>query len=163
MVRVLPAWIENLRKRQVKSPKLYVCDSGLLHTLLSVDRPDALAGHPKVGASFKGFVLEQVAGAFDSAPYFWATHAGAELDFLIHVEGRRHGFECKYADAPSTTKSMRAALRDLSLEHLWVVYPGEEAYSLDDRITAIPASRIPEFARSLSKWVPTKSSRTVAA
>ena len=152
MVRVLPPWFENLKKRQVRSPKLYVRDSGVLHTLLGLAREDEVAGHPKVGASFEGFAIEQLLAAFgtDNA-YFWATHAGAELDLLVTLAGRRYGFECKLADAPGTTRSMRVALADLALDRLWIVYPGDEAYDLDDRIAALPIAGVPRLAASLER------------
>ena len=143
MVRVLPPWFENLKKRQVKSPKVYLRDSGLLHALLGLSDADALAGHPKVGASFEGFAVEQVLAAFaDADAYFWATHGGAELDLFLRHGGKRHGFECKLADAPGSTRSMRAALADLRLDHLWVLYPGDEAYAIDDAITALPVAQV---------------------
>ena len=152
MVRVLPPWFENLKKRQVKSPKLYMRDSGILHTLLGLAREDEVAGHPKVGASFEGFAIEQLLAAFgtDNA-YFWATHAGAELDLLVTLAGKRYGFECKHADAPGTTRSMRVVLDDLALEHLWIVYPGDEAYDLGDRIAALPVADVPSLAASLER------------
>ena len=147
MMRALPPWFANVRKRQVKSPRVYVRDTGLLHTLLTLETGDQLAGHPKVGASFEGFAVEQIAGAFDTGDvYFWATHGGAELDLLVIRGGKRYGFECKLADAPGTTRSMRVALNDLELEHLWVVYPGNEAYPLDDRISVLPVADIPALA-----------------
>ncbi len=143
MVRVLPPWFENLKKRQVKSPKVYLRDSGLLHSLLGLNDADALAGHPKIGASFEGFAVEQVLAAFaDADAYFWATHGGAELDLFLRHGGKRHGFECKLADAPGSTRSMRAALADLRLDHLWVLYPGDEAYAIDDAITALPVAQV---------------------
>ncbi len=147
MVRVLPPWFENLKKRQVKAPKVYVRDTGLLHTLLGIPREDQLLGHPKVGASFEGFVIEQLVGALDTRDaYYWATHAGAELDLLVLHGGKRYGFEFKFADAPGTTRSMRVALEDLSLEKLWVVYPGDEGYALDDRISVLPVAGIAGLA-----------------
>lgn len=150
MVRVLPPWFENTKKRQVKSPKVYVRDTGLLHALLGIVTADDLAGNPKLGASWEGFVIEQLVVALQSRDAcFWATHNGAELDLLVSPRGRRHGFEIKYADAPGTTKSMRAALEDLRLEHLWVIYPGADRYHLDARITVVPASEIPALAREL--------------
>ena len=151
MVRVLPPWFENLKKRQVRAPKIYVRDSGLLHTLLDIGTGRQLAGHPKVGASFEGFAIEQLltlTGARDA--YFWATHGGAELDLLIVGSGKRYGFECKLADAPGTTRSMRVALDDLGLDHLWILYPGDEAYALDERISVHPAARIPELAAQIA-------------
>lgn len=150
VVRALPPWFENLKKRQVKAPKIYVRDTGLLHTLLGLAQDDELAGHPKVGASFEGFVIEQLLAAFKTSnAYFWATHAGAEIDLLIIRGGRRYGFECKLADAPRTTKSMRVAAADLGLDHLWIVYPGDEAYPLDDRISVLPVRDVPDLAASL--------------
>lgn len=147
MVRVLPPWFENLKKRQVRAPKIYVRDSGLLHALLQLGTADALYGHPKVGASFEGFAIEQILSCFDvREAYFWATHAGTELDLLIHAGGKRFGFEFKRSDAPGTTRSMRSALADLSLDHLWVIYPGDETYSLDERITALPVEAVPSIA-----------------
>ena len=148
VVRALPPWFANVRKRQVKSPRIYVRDTGLLHTLLTLETADDVAGHPKVGASFEGFAVEQIAGTFEAGGvYFWATHGGAELDLLVMRGGKRYGFECKLADAPGTTRSMRVALNDLELEHLWVVYPGHEAYALDDRISVLPIANIPALAR----------------
>ena len=150
MVRALPPWFENLKKRQVKAPKVYVRDTGLLHTLLDVVRESDLAGHPKVGTSFEGFAMEQLLAAFETGnAYFWATHGGAEIDLLVTRGGKRYGFECKLADAPGTTRSMRVALDDLGLEHLWIVYSGDEAYSLDERISVLPVAGIPGLAASL--------------
>jgi predicted AAA+ superfamily ATPase len=146
----LPPWFENLKKRQVRSPKIYVRDTGLLHALLSILTEDELAGNPKLGASWEGFVIEQLVatlGVRDA--YFWGTHNGAELDLMLMMRGKRHGFECKYADAPGPTKSMRTALADLNLAHLWVIYPGKERYVLDKQITVVPASEIPLLAEEL--------------
>ncbi len=150
MVRALPPWFENLKKRQVKAPKVYVRDTGLLHTLLDVGSETELAGHPKIGASFEGFVVEQLLTLLEEEnAYFWATHGGAELDLLVSRGGRRYGFECKLADAPGTTRSMRVALDDLGLDHLWVLYAGDESYVLDHRISAHPASRISEVVAAV--------------
>ena len=144
MVRVLPPWIENLKKRQVKAPKIYLRDSGLLHTLLEIPSGDALPGHVKVGASFEGFAIEQVLSCLKvRSAYFWGTQGGAELDLLITHQGKRHGFEVKYSDAPGTTRSMHTAIADLELEHLWVIYPGSERYRLRRNITALPVGEIP--------------------
>jgi len=139
MVRVLPPWFENLKKRQVKSPKIYLRDTGILHGLLQLPTLDAVRGHPKLGASWEGLAVEHVLTALraDEA-YFWATHAGAELDLFLPYRGRRFGFEFKYADAPHSTRSMRIAIEDLRLDHLWVVYPGQLAYDLDKTISVIP-------------------------
>lgn len=154
VVRVLPPWFENLKKRQVKAPKIYVRDSGLMHTLQTIFSADDLAGHPKRGASWEGFVIEQILACVDTRDaYFWGTHAGAELDLLVTVHGKRYGFECKYADAPGSTRSMHVALQDLDLAHLWVVYPGAERYVLDERITALPAREIPTLAEEMKAGV----------
>lgn len=150
MIRVLPPWFENLKKRQLKAPKIYVRDSGLFHALLGLENRDQLIGHPKLGASWEGFVIEQILAGLDyRSATFWGTHGGAELDLLVTIQGKRHGFECKYSDAPGSTRSMRVAMEDLGLAHLWVIYPGRDRYRLDDRITVIPASGIPELLRDL--------------
>ncbi len=152
MVRALPPWFENLKKRQVKAPKVYVRDTGILHELLGLSGERELTGHHKVGASFEGFALEQLlAGLETRDAYFWATHGGAELDLLVFREGKRYGFECKFADAPGTTRSMRVALEDLGLAHLWIVYPGEAAYALDDRISVLPVSQAGDLAATLAR------------
>jgi len=138
VVRQLQPWFENLKKRQVRSPKVYVRDSGLLHALLGIADPPGLQSHPKLGASWEGFCLEQIlAVCGDRGAYFWGTHGGAELDLLLRHDGRRLGVEFKFSDQPSTTKSMRVALQDLALDHLYVVHPGEHTFALDNAITAI--------------------------
>ena len=150
MVRVFTPWHENLKKRQVKSPKIYVRDCGLLHTLLEIGSFAALSGHPKIGASFEGFVIEQILSILDTRnASFWATHAGSELDLLVSIASKRHGFECKYSEAPGITRSMRIAIRDLQLEHLWVIYPGNEEYELDEAISVLPVRMIPQRVQSL--------------
>lgn len=139
MVRQLPPWFENLKKRQVKAPKIYIRDSGVCHALLGLESMEALESHPKLGASWEGFALEQIlAVTGDSNAYFWATHSGAELDLLVVHRGRRVGFEFKYSENPSTTKSMQIALADLGLDHLYVVYPGQHRIPLTESITASP-------------------------
>src|SRR6266436_6550420 len=139
MVRQLPPWFENLGKRQVKSPKVYVRDSGLLHSLLGIaDRRD-LESHPKVGASWEGYAVEEVLKALQpDEAYYWATYNRAELDLLLFKKGRRIGVECKRADAPVLTPSMRIAMADLKLDHLYVVYPGERAYTLAKKVEVAP-------------------------
>ena len=150
MVRILPPWFENLKKRQLKSPKIYVRDSGLLHSLLELEARNDLLGHPKLGASWEGFAIEQILTLLDTrSAYFWATHGGAELDLMVTVRGKRYGFEFKHSDAPGTTRSMRTAIADLSLEHLWVVYPGMDRYALDPAITALPIREVPGLAAGL--------------
>jgi predicted AAA+ superfamily ATPase len=149
MVRVLPPWFENVGKRQVKSPKVYLRDSGLLHALLQIGTLADLESHPKLGASWEGFALEQVAGLLEARDlYFWATHGGAELDLMVTRRGRRYGFEFKYADAPRRTRSMQMAREDLRLEHLWVVYPGAKPYDLDDAVSVIPLGTVPGLAET---------------
>jgi hypothetical protein len=139
MVRQLPPWFENLGKRQVKAPKVYVRDSGLLHTLLGITSRHGLEHHPKVGASWEGYAVEEILKALrpDEA-YYWATHNGAELDLLLFKDGRRIGVECKRADAPTLTPSMRIALGDLKLDELRVVYPGTRRYALAKGIEVVP-------------------------
>src|SRR6266853_153627 len=151
MVRQLQPWHENLGKRQVKSPKIYLRDSGLLHALLGVPSFCALTGHPKLGASREGFIVEQileVVGARNA--YFWATQSGAELDLLIIESGKCYGVEITYGDAPGATKSMRIALSDLALQRLFVVYPGRECYSLDDKIEVVSLENARERLRRQS-------------
>ena len=150
MVRVLPPWFENLKKRQVKAPKIYIRDSGIFHSLMQVSTLADLHGHPKIGASWEGFALEHVINIFRTRDaYFWATHAGAELDLMLTIKGKRYGFEFKYTDAPGRNRSMHIAIEDLGLEHLWVIYPGDQKYALDDKITAIPLQVIFQLADSM--------------
>lgn len=138
ILRVLPPWHENLKKRQVKSPKVYVRDSGLLHSLLQLRDFDALMGHPKVGASWEGFATEQVLGILQSRDsYFWATHSGAEIDLFVLHRGRRLGFEFKLADAPRVTRSMRAAIEDLQLDRLFLIVPHGPTYRLEEKVTTL--------------------------
>ena len=147
MIRVLPPWFENLGKRLVKSPKVYLRDSGVLHFLLGMEEAEELPMHPRYGASWEGFALEQTLVAHGAREaYFYATLRGAELDLLLLRRGRRWGFEFKCTDAPRTTKAMHIALDDLGLEHLWVVYPGNIRYSLADRMTALPLAEVNEVS-----------------
>jgi predicted AAA+ superfamily ATPase len=151
MVRQLPPWFENLGKRQVKAPKIYVRDTGLLHTLLALGDFAALEGHPRLGASWEGFALEQVLRhAGDREAYFWATYAGAELDLLTTLRGKRYGFEFKYGDAPTVTKSMQIARQDLKLKRLFVVYPGKESYPLGDDVEVISIQSLPDKLAALA-------------
>jgi predicted AAA+ superfamily ATPase len=150
MIRVLPPWFENLKKRQVKAPKIYIRDSGLFHSLLQVSTLAELQGHPKIGASWEGFALEHIVHFFRAGDAcFWATHAGAELDLMVTIAGKRHGFECKYADAPGRNRSMHIAIEDLGLEHLWVIYPGEIKYALDEKITVLPLQEIAQLGKTV--------------
>jgi len=135
VVRVLEPWFENVGKRLVKSPKVYIRDSGLLHTLLGIGDRRQLEGHPKVGGSWEGFIIEQLLAQVPKAKaYYWRTHAGAELDLLLFLKGRRIGIEIKRADAPKMTPSMASALDDLDLHRLLVVYPGSIRYALRPRV-----------------------------
>jgi len=145
MVRQLAPWHENLKKRQVKAPKVYLRDSGLLHQLLGIRTEKELLTHPKCGASWEGYAIEEVLKlARPDEAYFWATHQGAELDLLLVRNGKRYGLEVKRQDAPRLTPSMRIALGDLRLEHLIVLYPGTRRYALADRVTVVPLA---EFAQ----------------
>jgi predicted AAA+ superfamily ATPase len=143
MLRQLQPWHANLGKRQVKAPKIYFRDSGLLHALLGIGDFDALLSHPRSGASWEGFVAEQVLRiAQPDEAYFWATHGGAELDLLLLRGGKRIGVEIKRSDAPKVTSSMQIALRDLQLDRLYVVYPGERRYRVAERIEAVPLAAL---------------------
>jgi len=135
VVRVLEPWFENVGKRLVKSPKVYIRDSGLLHTLLGIGDRRQLDGHPKVGGSWEGFVIEQLLAHVPKAKaYYWRTQAGAELDLLLFLNGRRIGIEIKRADAPKMTPSMGSAVEDLELHRLLVVYPGSVRYTLRPKV-----------------------------
>lgn len=143
MVRQLQPWHANLEKRQVKSPKVYLRDSGLLHALLGLSTRGELLSHPKVGASWEGYAIEEIIQLVrPEAAYFWATHTGAELDLLLIKAGRRYGVEVKFQDAPRLTPSMRIALSDLRLDHLTVLYPGDQRYSLESRVTVVPLAEV---------------------
>lgn len=152
MVRQLQPWHQNLAKRQVKAPKLYLRDSGLLHALLDLPDRCALLGSPRVGASWEGFAIEQVLAAVrPSEAYFWATHGGAELDLLFVVNGRRVGVEAKFSEAPAVTRSMRIALEDLSLDHLWVVHPGRHTYKADEQISVCAIPDLADLALAMRR------------
>ena len=143
MVRQLQPWYENLGKRQVKAPKIYLRDSGLLHALLNLPDSRTLHSYPRVGASWEGFALEQILGLINpSQAFFWATHSGAEIDLFFIHRGRRYGIECKFSETPKITKSMNQALESLNLTRLWVVYPGENSYPLSKQISAWPMKDI---------------------
>jgi predicted AAA+ superfamily ATPase len=139
VVRQLQPWHENLGKRQVKAPKIYFRDTGLLHALLGIQDAAHLLTHPNSGASWEGFAVEQVLRlAKPDQAYFWATHQGAELDLLMFKGTQRIGVEFKRADAPVLTASMRVALEDLKLDHLYVVYPGKHRFKLAEHVEAVP-------------------------
>ncbi len=154
VVRQLPPWFENLGKRQVKSPKIYLRDSGLLHALLQVPSRAALDSHPKLGASWEGFALEEVLRRTgDRHAYFWATQSGAELDLLLMIDNQRVGVEFKFGDAPTVTRSMQIALQDLQLDRLLVVYPGPESGRLHERIDLVALADLDNVlsAKSLAR------------
>ena len=145
VLRQLQPWHTNLRKRQVKSPKVYVRDTGLLHQLLGIEDQAELLHHPELGASWEGFAIEQVlATEAHSEAAFWATHQGAEIDLLLRRKGKLYGVECKRADAPRMTPSIRIALEDLGLERIAVVYPGTRRYTLADRVEVVPLATLAE-------------------
>ena len=149
MVRVLPPWHENLSKRQVKAPKIYVRDSGILHALLDIETMHALEQHPKIGASWEGFCVESLIAQLGARPeqcYFWATHAGAELDLLVVAKGRRRGFEIKRTVSPRVTPSMQVALHDLKLDSLDVIHAGQDTFPLARKIRAVSLSRLGDAA-----------------
>ncbi len=151
MVRQLQPWFENTGKRQVRAPKIYLRDSGLLHSLLNIPDMHALLGHPKVGASWEGYAIEQALSILrPGESYFWATHGVAELDLLFFTNGKRYGIEAKFSEAPKATRSMQDALQDLGLEHLWVIYPGEQSYSVHQRMTVWPLQRMCDLGQLLS-------------
>lgn len=148
MVRLLQPWYANLAKRQVKSPKVYVRDTGLLHTLLGIRTEKELLLHPRSGASWEGFVIEEAIKAFDpDDAYFWGAHSGAELDLLLLKDGRRIGVECKRVDAPRLTPSMRTAIHDLELSKLLVIYPGSLSYPLAENIQVVPLAALADENR----------------
>jgi predicted AAA+ superfamily ATPase len=141
MVRQLQPWFENIKKRQVKSPKVYFRDSGILHYQLGIANEAELLAHPKLGASWEGFVIEQALQYFQPEDqYFWSTQSDAELDLLMFINGKRVGMECKFTDKPQVTASMRSAMQWLSLEHLYIAYTGTKRYMLDETIEVLPVS-----------------------
>ena len=147
VIRQLQPWHENLRKRQVKAPKVYVRDTGLLHTLLSIETQKGLSAHPKRGASWEGFGIEQVLAVLGvENAYYWATYSGAEIDLLIFKDGKRLGFEFKCADAPRMTKSIHSAMEDLNLDKVFVVYPGKESYRIEKNVEVVSILDIDSLA-----------------
>ena len=140
MIRVLQPWYENLKKRQVKTPKIYFRDSGIYHTLLGLNNNELLSHSPKLGASWEGFALEQIIRFYKVEPeecYFWASHSTAEIDLLIFKNGRRIGFEFKYTDTPKITPSMKLSLEYLKLDQIKVIFPGNIKFKLSEQIEAV--------------------------
>jgi predicted AAA+ superfamily ATPase len=143
LVRQLHPWFENVGKRQVKAPKIYFRDTGLLHLLLEIPDLRALDRHPKIGASWEGFALELTLRSLRPlSAYYWGTHAGAELDLMIVDRGLRYGFEFKRADAPRMTRSLQSAIDSLGLEKAWIVYPGRIAYRINEKVSVLPLDRL---------------------
>jgi uncharacterized protein len=145
MAKRLEPWHENLAKRQVKSPKIYLADSGILHALLGLETREDLLGHPKVGASWEGFAISQVVAHLEARPeecFFWALHSGAELDLLIRRGNQRRGFELKLTSSPRVLPSMRSAVENLDLEELVVIHAGTDSYPLAPRIRAVALARL---------------------
>ena len=150
MVRQLQPWHANLKKRQIRSPKIYFRDTGLLHQLLGIRLKKDLFSHPKCGASWEGYVIEEVLKiANPDEQYFWRTHNGAEIDLVVVKNGRIFGVECKWIDAPRLTPSMRIAKDDLKLEKIIVVYPGKRRYEIAKNIHAIPLQEIADGASGI--------------
>lgn len=148
MIRVLQPWFENIKKRQVKTPKIYFRDSGIFNALSSIRSIAELAKTPKIGSLWEGFALEEVISCLQVRSedcYFWSTHNEAELDLLIFTQGKRLGFECKYTDSPKITKSMNIACTDLKLDHLYVVFPGKISFPMSDTITALGLDMLRDF------------------
>ena len=151
MVRQLQPWYENMGKRQVKAPKIYLRDSGLLHGLLGLPDVHSLLGHPAVGASWEGFALEQILRSVRPAEgFFWRTHNGGELDLFFLYRGGRYGVEIKFSESPKITGSMRNILDDLRLNHLWIIYPGRQAYPAHEKITVWPLKDVADLADQIS-------------
>jgi predicted AAA+ superfamily ATPase len=140
MIRQVRPWFYNTKKRLLKRPKIYFRDTGILHKLMSVNTLDELYNHPRLGASWEGFAFEQVVlelGLQEEDIYFWAVHTGAELDLVFQRNGRLWGLEFKFSETPKITKSMRIALEELGLNHIWLVYPGADLFPLERHITAV--------------------------
>ena len=149
MVRVLAPWHENLSKRQVKAPKIYIRDSGILHALLDIETMRALEHHPKIGASWEGFCIESLITQLGARPeqcYFWATHSGAELDLLVVAKGRRMGFEIKRTVSPRVTTSMQVALHDLKLDSLDIIHAGKDTFPLAPNVRAVSLARLGDIS-----------------
>ncbi len=150
MVRQLQPWYENISKRQVKAPKIYLRDSGMLHALLNLPDLHGLAGHPRVGASWEGFVLEQTLQIIKpTQAFFWTAHSGAAVDLVLVHQGRKFGIEFKFSEAPKVTKSTHIAFETLKLRHLWLIYPGQHAYPIHEKISALPLKDIASLPKQM--------------
>ena len=145
MVRLVRPWHYNTKKRLVKQPKLYIRDSGIFHYLQHITSKDDLLNHPTLGASWEGHALEQLALNLKKRPeeiYFWSTHSGAELDILIYHNNKKLGFEIKFNESPTTTRSMTQAITELELDHLYIIYPGKDTYPIKDTISTLPLHKL---------------------
>jgi predicted AAA+ superfamily ATPase len=153
MVRQLPPWFENTGKRLLKAPRIYFRDTGMLHSLLGLHTPAQVMGHPRFGFSWEGFAMEQIirAARAEQDAYYYRTHAGTELDLIIMRHGKKYGFEFKFADAPAQTRSMQIAIQDLKLDHLWIVFSGERALPLSDRISTLPLNQAQTALRLMTE------------
>lgn len=152
VMRQLSPWFENISKRQVKSPKVYVRDTGLLHELLGIPSFSGLESHPKLGASWEGFAIEEVLRITgDREAYFWHTQGGAELDLLVFINGERFGFEFKYADAPVVTKSLIVARQDLGLKRVFIVYPGATSFPMNEWAEVVAIAELRSRVERLRK------------
>ena len=152
MVRQLQPWHLNTSKRQVKAPKVYLRDTGILHQLLVLPDERAVTGHPSLGASWEGFAIEQILQILKPTEFhYWATYQGAEIDLLVLHRGQPFGIEIKFNEAPRITRSMRAAMSTLHLKHLWICYPGTKTYVLDETVTALPLQAIPKLQSELTR------------
>lgn len=140
MIRILLPWHENIHKRQTKTPKLFFRDTGILLALMGLTQENEILRHPKLGAIWEGFALEQIINALDlksEACFFWRTHTGVEIDLLVHKSGKRYGFEFKYADMPRATRSMHEASKDLALDRLYIIYPGTKKVMISDTMWGV--------------------------
>ncbi len=149
MVRQLRPWYSNTKKRIIKRPKIYFRDSGILHALFALEDKKDVLSHPKLGASWEGFALEEAVKIMrlkEEEVFFWGVHAAAEIDMVFQRKGRLFGIEVKYAQAPNITQSMRSAMAELSLSHLWIIYPGKESYPLDKNVTAISLADLKDIS-----------------
>lgn len=148
IIRQIQPWFYNTKKRLVKRPKIYFRDTGLLHTFMATNSESELLNHPRLGASWEGFALEQTLTHLnieEDEAFFWAVHTGAELDLVFQRKGRLWGIEVKYQEAPTVTKSMHSALAELNLAHLWIIFPGDSVYPIEQDMTAVGLSRMKEI------------------
>jgi predicted AAA+ superfamily ATPase len=148
----LPPWFYNTKKRLVKRPKIYFRDSGLFHSFNSVENYAELQNHPKLGASWEGFAIEQFIRLLDlkdDQVFFWAVHTGAELDLLFQKKGEMWGAEFKYTDAPKITPSLKSAIEELDLSHVWIIFPGKNGYPLSEKVTVVGLNELLKIRENL--------------